>query len=78
MVPGRIEYLCLCRIQKVVSTALITIGANGSPKRNAVSICTASSFNPNITEPEVVEWAGLREAQTYALKPPKTGMAVYH
>lgn len=35
-----------------------------------------SSFNPNITEPEVSEWAGLREAQTYALKLPKTGMAV--
>ncbi len=35
-----------------------------------------SSFNPNIVEPEVSEWAGLREAQTYALKLPKTGMAV--
>jgi sialate O-acetylesterase len=35
-----------------------------------------ASYNPNITEPEESDWAGLREAQTYALKLPLTGMAV--
>lgn len=35
-----------------------------------------SSFNPSGVEPRISDWAGLREAQTYALKLPKTGMAV--
>lgn len=35
-----------------------------------------SSFNPAIKEPAESNWAGLREAQTYALQLPKTGMAV--
>lgn len=35
-----------------------------------------ASYNPNITEPEESDWAGQREAQTYALKLPLTGMAV--
>ncbi|MEO8771098.1 MAG: sialate O-acetylesterase [Ferruginibacter sp.] len=35
-----------------------------------------SSYNPAVTEPAISNWAGLREAQTYALKLPATGMAV--
>lgn len=35
-----------------------------------------ASFNPDIKEPAESNWAGLREAQAYALQLPKTGMAV--
>lgn len=35
-----------------------------------------ASFNPQITEPEESNWAGLREAQAMALQLPGTGMAV--
>lgn len=35
-----------------------------------------SSYNPEVTEPEESNWAGLREAQAEALKLPQTGMAV--
>jgi sialate O-acetylesterase len=35
-----------------------------------------ASFNPAVKEPLESKWAGLREAQTYALQLPKTGMAV--
>jgi len=35
-----------------------------------------SSFNPSGIEPKESNWAALREAQTYALKLPHTGMAV--
>lgn len=35
-----------------------------------------SSYNPDIVEPVVSDWALLREAQEYALRLPATGMAV--
>jgi sialate O-acetylesterase len=35
-----------------------------------------SSYNPGDTEPALSDWAFLREAQTYALRLPNTGMAV--
>jgi sialate O-acetylesterase len=35
-----------------------------------------ASYNPEIKEPEESVWAGLREAQQYALQLPNTGMAV--
>ena len=35
-----------------------------------------SSYNPATAEPKISNWAGLREAQAYALKLPATGMAV--
>jgi sialate O-acetylesterase len=35
-----------------------------------------SAYNPQVNEPVESDWAMLREAQAYALKLPKTGMAV--
>jgi sialate O-acetylesterase len=35
-----------------------------------------ASYNPALKEPAENKWAGLREAQSYALQLPKTGMAV--
>lgn len=69
-VPNYIEY-------RTLFPALINCWRNRfNEKKLPFLFVQLSSFNPSGVEPVVSDWAGLREAQTYALNLPKTGMAV--